>query len=125
MFEDGAAYRGHLKTKIREIVKICFRDLIDPQIEFAHNSSQRAEIISENISKSINTFHMGLECDDQVFYPLSTDIYSQYHFRAVRRILVILPSSWRRKSSTIVENLTPFPFFSLMSFRPFQNVVLL
>jgi hypothetical protein len=54
IFEDGAAYRGRLKTMGRDIIKIHFQAELNPDIEHCHNSNQRDEAIAGNVKKLID-----------------------------------------------------------------------
>ena len=53
IFEDGATYRGRMKSMGREVVKIHYRAALYPVIDYCHNSDQREQIISDNVKKLI------------------------------------------------------------------------
>jgi hypothetical protein len=54
IFEDGASYRGRLKTMAREVVKFYYKDAFNSDIEHCHNSDQRDNAISKKIKKLID-----------------------------------------------------------------------
>lgn len=51
IFEDGAAYRGRMKSMGRDVVKIHYRAELYPDIDICHNSNQRDGIIADNVKK--------------------------------------------------------------------------
>ena len=54
IFEDGAVYRGHLKAMGREVIKLHYQADLDPDIDISHNSSQREDVIADNLRKLID-----------------------------------------------------------------------
>lgn len=50
-----------MKTMGRDVVKLHYRADLDPEINYCHNSDQREDIISKNVTKLIDDslFHQG------------------------------------------------------------------
>ena len=53
IFEDGATYRGRMKTLARQVVSFHYKAKLDPIIEHCHNLDQRDEAISRNVRQLI------------------------------------------------------------------------
>jgi hypothetical protein len=54
IFEDGAAYRGRMKTMCRDVIKFHYRAELDPEIEYGHNSNEREQVIANNVKNLID-----------------------------------------------------------------------
>jgi hypothetical protein len=68
VFEDGATYRGRLKTLGRQIVKALYSDAISPYIDYNLNSDQYAHLVGQNITELLeeSTFLLAKELDMNV-----------------------------------------------------------
>ncbi|KAF8811157.1 hypothetical protein BYT27DRAFT_7208610 [Phlegmacium glaucopus] len=66
VFEDGSTYRGRLKTLGRSIVKLYYKDALEPDIRINHNSDQQAETIRENVASLLkdSLFLLATELDE-------------------------------------------------------------
>jgi hypothetical protein len=54
IFGDGAAYQGRIKALCHEVIKLHYRDKLNPEIQHCHNSSQREEAIADIVKKLID-----------------------------------------------------------------------
>lgn len=54
IFEDGASYRGHMKTLAHEVFKFHYKSALTSDIDDGHNSDQRDQIISDKIKRLTN-----------------------------------------------------------------------
>ena len=58
-----------MKALCREVIKLHYRDELNPEIQHCHNSSQREEAIADNVKKLV---------DESLFLqgPLDTNVIS-------------------------------------------------
>jgi hypothetical protein len=68
VFEDGATYRGRLKTLGRTVVKMFYADLLQPDITEGHNSDQVLMVIKDNVTTALadSSFLLATERDENV-----------------------------------------------------------
>lgn len=67
VFNDGASYRGRLKTKARDIVEIFYADALRPSV-MECNSDQYQQMVAKNVKSLLDdsSFLLAPELDDQV-----------------------------------------------------------
>ena len=68
VFEDGATYRGRLKTLGRHVVKSFYADMIFPNVDGNLNSDQYHQLVLQNVTGLLSeaSFLLVRECDEQV-----------------------------------------------------------
>ncbi|KAH9027023.1 hypothetical protein EDB85DRAFT_2148836 [Lactarius pseudohatsudake] len=66
IFDDGASYRGRMKTMARDIVKSHFKAELEPSLAFDHNSSEEAQAISDAVRNCLQNslFLVGPKLDE-------------------------------------------------------------
>lgn len=70
VFEDGSTYRGRLKTLGRNVVKACYKDTIQPDIEECHNSDQAKIVVRDNVANILkdSLFLLATKPDENVSF---------------------------------------------------------
>lgn len=70
IFEDGASYRGQLKTLCRELTREYYAQVMQPEMEAGHNQMHFFETITDGIK---DLLHQGKFLrggfDENVFFP--------------------------------------------------------
>ncbi|KAH9023796.1 hypothetical protein EDB85DRAFT_2150948 [Lactarius pseudohatsudake] len=97
IFDDGASYRGRMKTMARDIVKSHFKAELEPSLAFDHNSSEEAQAISDAVRNCLQNslFLVGPKLDDgrteNFAHPAAIELCKMFYYSGKDCLSALFP----------------------------------
>ncbi|KAH9167798.1 hypothetical protein EDB89DRAFT_2074550 [Lactarius sanguifluus] len=98
IFDDGASYRGRMKTMARDIVKSHFKAELEPSLTYGHNSSEQAQVISDAVKNCLRNslFLVGPKLDENgrtenFAHPAAIELCQMFYYSGKDCLLALFP----------------------------------
>ncbi|KAH9015571.1 hypothetical protein EDB85DRAFT_1898647 [Lactarius pseudohatsudake] len=98
IFDDGASYRGRMKTMARDIVKSHFKAELEPSLAFDHNSSEEAQAISDAVRNCLQNslFLVGPKLDENgrtenFAHPVAIELCKMFYYSGKDCLSALFP----------------------------------
>jgi hypothetical protein len=107
IFEDGATYRGQLKTLCRNLTAVHLTSDLTPHIEHSHNQLEYYELVKDNVKKLLKKafFLQGGQDENVLVHSFKPLLSTDFIIGRGKLVTLDTPSSQTcAKSSTTMEN---------------------